>query len=687
MSRSALPVRSPYPLSVPCTWTTPASTAASELATAQPVSLWQWMPSGRRRRLAHGVRRRRRRSVGQHAAVGVAQRDDLGAGLDGGARRPRRRTPGRSGSRRRSARRRGTPGAPRRAGARRCRATIARFSASVVRSASSTCRRCALGDQRHDRRAASRRGPGPAGRRRPSRRRGGWRRTPRAARASGRARSAARRKNSVSLGFAPGQPPSMNPTPRSSRCRAIASLSRDGEREALLLGAVAQGGVVDVEGHRVSSLVRHPWQDRRQRKDPSRVAKGLRVGGRLAGALTLMSMVGRHHVRALPDDRHHARPADHMVGRPAGLPTRTAGGASSMPSPGARRDLVQARQRRPAPRCRVRRPPVAGPSAAHEVAYGDDRTNSAGSAHASNAQSRAVGARSAQLVHRVRYDVPAASRRHRDARRRSARRHRPRTEHRARRFVPASCAHRSRSRPPGRSRGGATLRRRPTGRLTSSRVRRELELERHPPSSSGSVGGRRRPELPVSPLSAMPVHPAVGVLGAAVLDVEQRLRAAAASPRPARRVGRRASPPSQPSRPTGVTTAAVPQANTSVISPAAHAVPPLVDGDPALLDLEAEVARPASRIESRVTPSRIVPVSAGVTTGRRRGRSTGSCRRAPRPTCCSTASRKHDLVAAVLGGLDLGDQAGGVVAAALGLAGAAAARRGCTRSTARSTPA
>jgi hypothetical protein len=41
-----LPVRSPYPLSVPWTWTAPASTAASEFATAQPVSLWQWMPSG-----------------------------------------------------------------------------------------------------------------------------------------------------------------------------------------------------------------------------------------------------------------------------------------------------------------------------------------------------------------------------------------------------------------------------------------------------------------------------------------------------------------------------------------------------------------------------------------------------------------------------------------------------------------
>ena len=42
--RLALPVRSPRPLSVPWTWRAPARTAAIELATAQPVSSWQWMP-------------------------------------------------------------------------------------------------------------------------------------------------------------------------------------------------------------------------------------------------------------------------------------------------------------------------------------------------------------------------------------------------------------------------------------------------------------------------------------------------------------------------------------------------------------------------------------------------------------------------------------------------------------------
>ena len=43
-NRSAFPVRSPYPFAVHCTWVTPASTAETELAIAQPVSSWQWMP-------------------------------------------------------------------------------------------------------------------------------------------------------------------------------------------------------------------------------------------------------------------------------------------------------------------------------------------------------------------------------------------------------------------------------------------------------------------------------------------------------------------------------------------------------------------------------------------------------------------------------------------------------------------
>ena len=50
--RSALPQRSPMPLTVPCTCRTPAATAANELATPSCESLWQWIPS-----VTPGVRR------------------------------------------------------------------------------------------------------------------------------------------------------------------------------------------------------------------------------------------------------------------------------------------------------------------------------------------------------------------------------------------------------------------------------------------------------------------------------------------------------------------------------------------------------------------------------------------------------------------------------------------------------
>ena len=45
VTRFALPVRSPMPFIVPCTWVAPASTAIRLLATAQPPSSWQWIPS------------------------------------------------------------------------------------------------------------------------------------------------------------------------------------------------------------------------------------------------------------------------------------------------------------------------------------------------------------------------------------------------------------------------------------------------------------------------------------------------------------------------------------------------------------------------------------------------------------------------------------------------------------------
>ena len=83
-TRFALPVRSPKPFIVPWTWVAPASTAASEFATAQPPSLWQWMPT---RRPARPHRRRDRLGdlAGQRGAVRVAQDDALGARVDGGA--------------------------------------------------------------------------------------------------------------------------------------------------------------------------------------------------------------------------------------------------------------------------------------------------------------------------------------------------------------------------------------------------------------------------------------------------------------------------------------------------------------------------------------------------------------------------------------------------------------------------
>ena len=60
----------------------------------------------------------------------------------------------------------------------------------------------------------------------------------------GRGRGA---KNSVSFGLAPGQPPSMKPTPELVELPRDRQLVGDREVEPLLLRAVAQGGVVDVE--------------------------------------------------------------------------------------------------------------------------------------------------------------------------------------------------------------------------------------------------------------------------------------------------------------------------------------------------------------------------------------------------------------------------------------------------------
>ena len=83
--RLALPVRSPMPLTVPCTCVAPASTAVSVFATAQPESSWQWMPSAQPgQRFAHD-RQRRADLRRQRAAVGVAQHHALGARVGGRA--------------------------------------------------------------------------------------------------------------------------------------------------------------------------------------------------------------------------------------------------------------------------------------------------------------------------------------------------------------------------------------------------------------------------------------------------------------------------------------------------------------------------------------------------------------------------------------------------------------------------
>ena len=102
--------------------------------------------------------------------------------------------------------------------------TIARFSSNVVRRASSTCRSWDLAtnvttDAPLSRSAAT---SGSSAAATPARRV-----APKAASVALRRSSswAARRKNSVSLGFAPGQPPSMKPTPSPSICRAMESLS------------------------------------------------------------------------------------------------------------------------------------------------------------------------------------------------------------------------------------------------------------------------------------------------------------------------------------------------------------------------------------------------------------------------------------------------------------------------------
>ena len=61
-----------------------------------------------------------------------------------------------------------------------------------------------------------------------------------------------------------------------------------------------------------------------------------------------------------------------------------------------------------------------------------------------------------------------------------------------------------------------------------------------------------------------------------------------------------------------MTTAAVPQANISVMRAVLHAGDDLVDRDRRFADLEAEIAGEHERASARVTPCRMVSVSGGV---------------------------------------------------------------------------
>ena len=128
--------------------------------------------------------------------------------------------------------------------------------------------------------------------------------------------------------------------------------------------------------------------------------------------------------------------------------------------------------------------------------------------------------------------------------------------------------------------------------------------------------------------------------------------------------------------PTGVTTAAVPQAKTSVSSP---------DSQPAChssIEMRPSSAvRPRSaarvRIESRVMPGSSVPVSAGVSEPVAVDEEQVHPAHLLDVAVLAGVEPDH-LVAALLDGLPLGDEGRRVVAAALGERRCRRARRGCT---------
>ena len=139
VTRLALPQRSPRPLSVPWMWRAPASTAASEFATAQPQSSWAWMPSLIARD-GHSSRRGRSRSTSCGSVPPLVSHKTTQRAPASWAvpRAGERVDPDWPCSRRRNARNRRCTSRPRARAAATLSRMPARFSCGVVSSATRT---------------------------------------------------------------------------------------------------------------------------------------------------------------------------------------------------------------------------------------------------------------------------------------------------------------------------------------------------------------------------------------------------------------------------------------------------------------------------------------------------------------------------------------------------------------------
>ena len=204
---------------VPCTCAAPASTATRELATAQPLSLWAWMPT------APGApprpRRRRRRRTAAGGPVGVAQATTAApASAAAVAHRSAYSGSSRQPSKKCSASRKTACPAPSRK--RTESSTMRRFSSRLTRSTLVTCRSQVLPTMATVAvkiSASTRRSRRPRPRvLAPGRAEGDEIRV-----AEPLARM--RPKNSMSLGLDPGKPPSMKWMPSTSSLTAMRTLS------------------------------------------------------------------------------------------------------------------------------------------------------------------------------------------------------------------------------------------------------------------------------------------------------------------------------------------------------------------------------------------------------------------------------------------------------------------------------